>query len=132
MSLSEAQTFIVPVCEDHYYGDESKCRLRLLCVVADGILMAMFFLAFLIMGSNFWLGRVNPFWVYLVLGVFVVAMALSYLAFKSNQFESAFRIVGFDADLQHVWLKLKNHEYRDALLNENPMSSELVNWIIHR
>ncbi len=132
MSLSQAQTFIVPVCEDHYYGDRSEWRHRLLCVVVDGILMAMFFLAFLIMGSNFWLGRVNPFWVYLVLGVFVVAMALSYLAFKSNQFESAFRIVGFDADLQHVWLKLKNHEYRDALLNENPMSSELVNWIIHR
>ena len=92
----------------------------------------MLFIAFLNMGSNFWLGRVNPFWVYPVLAVFAVAMVLSYLVFKPNQFETAFRIVGFDADLQHVWLKLKNHEYRDVLLNENPMSSEIVSWIVRR
>lgn len=58
-SLSQGQMFIVPVCEDHYYGDESKCRLRLLCVVADGILMAMSFLAVASIGSDFWLGQTN-------------------------------------------------------------------------
>ncbi len=132
MSLSQAQTFIVPVCEDHYYVDKSEWRHRLLCVVVDGILMEMFFFALLIMGSNFWLGRASAFWVYAILTVFVVAMVLSYLTFRLNPFESAFRIVGFDAALQNVWLLLKNHEYRDAFLNENPVSSELVNWIIHR
>jgi len=132
MSLSQAQTFIVPVCDAHHYGAESEWRYRLVCLIIDGILLSMLYIAFVNVGSNFWLGRVNPFWVYPVLAIFVVAMVLSYLVFKPNQFESAFRIVGFDADLQHVWLKLKNHEYRDTLLNENPMSSELINWIIRR
>ena len=130
MSLSQAQTFIVPVCEDHYYGDESKCRYRLLCIVADGILMVMSLFALASIGSDFWLGRASAFWVYPVLSFFAVAMALSYFAFKSDPFESCFRIIGFDAGLQHVWLQLKNHEYRDAFLNENPTSSELVSWII--
>ena len=132
ISLPQAQTFIVPVCEAHHYRDESEWRYRLVCLIIDGILLSMLFIAFLNMGSNFWLGRVNPFWVYPVLAVFAVAMVLSYLVFKPNQFETAFRIVGFDADLQHVWLKLKNHEYRDVLLNENPMSSEIVSWIVRR
>ncbi len=129
-SLSQGQTFIVPVCEDHYYGDESKCRLRLLCVVADGILMAMSFLAVASIGSDFWLGQTNASWAYPVLSFFAVAIALSYFAFKPDPFESGFRIIGFDAGMQHIWLQLKNHEYRDAFLNENPTSSELVNWIV--
>jgi len=132
LSLSQAQTFIVPVCEDHYYGDESKCRYRLLCVVADGILMAMSFLALASIGSDFWLGRTNASWAYPVLSFFAVAIVLSYFAFKLDPFESGFRIIGFDAGMQHIWLQLKNHEYRDAFLNENPTSSELVNWIVKR
>ncbi len=132
ISLPQAQTFIVPVCEAHHYGDESEWRYRLVCFIIDGILLSTLFIALVNMGSNFWLGRVNPFWVYPVLGVFIIAMVLSYLVFKPNQFESTFRIVGFDADLQHVWLKLKNHEYRDVLLNENPMSSEIVSWIVRQ
>jgi len=130
ISLPQAQTFVVPVCEEHHYVDESEWRYRLMYLIIDGILIFALFIALLIMGSNFWLGRANPFWVYTVLTVFVVAMVLSYLAFRSNPFESVFRIVGFDAGLQHVWLQLKNHEYRDAFLNENPLSSELVSWII--
>ncbi len=130
ISLPQAQTFIVPVCEKHHYGDESEWRYRVVCLIVNGIIISALFMALVTMGSNFWLGRANPFWVYPVLTVFVVAMVLSYLTFRSNPFESAFRIVGFDAALQHIWLQLKNHEYRDAFLNENPMSSELVSWII--
>lgn len=132
ISLPQAQTLIVPVCEEHHYGDENESRYRLVCIIIDGIIISALFIALLNMASNFWLGRANPFWVYPVLTAFVVAMVLSYLAFRSNPFESAFRIVGFDAALQHIWLRLKNHEYRDAFLNENPMSSELVSWIIRR
>jgi len=132
ISLPQAQTFIVPVCEEHYYGDESESRYRLVCIIVNGLIISALFIALLNMSSNFWLGRANPFWVYPVLSAFVVAMGLSYMAFRSNPFESAFRIVGFDAALQHIWLQLKNHEYRDAFLNENPMSSELVSWIIRR
>ena len=132
ISLPQAQTFLVPICEDHHYGDESEWRYRVVCLIVNGIIISALFIALVTMGGNFWLGRANPFWVYPVLTVFVVAMVLSYLAFRSNPFESAFRIVGFDAALQHIWLQLKNHEYRDAFLNENPMSSELVSWIIRR
>ena len=130
VSLPQPQTFIVPVCEEHRYGDESESRYRMVCLIINGLVLAALFIALLNIGSNFWLGRVNPFWVYPVLTAFVAATILSYLAFRPNPFESAFRVVGFDADLQYVWLKLKNHEYRDTLLNENPMSSELVSWII--
>ena len=131
-SLSQGQTFIVPVCEDHHYVEESESRYHQTCIIIDGIIISVLLIALMIMGSNFWLGRANPFWVYSVLTVFVVAMVLSYFAFRSNPFELAFRIVGFDAALQHIWLQLKNHEYRDAFLKRNPMSSELVSWIIRR
>ena len=130
ISLPQALTFIVPVCEEHHYVDESEWRYRLLCVIIDGILIFALFIALLNRGSNFWLGQATAFWVDYVLAAFVVAMVSSYLAFRLNPFESAFRIVGFDAALQHIWLQLKNHEYRDAFLNENPVSSELVSWII--
>ena len=132
ISLPQVQAFIVPVCEVHHYEDESEWRYRVVCLIVNGIIISALFMAFVTLGSNFWLGRANPFWVYAVLAVFVVAIVLSYLAFRSNPFESAFRIVGFDAALQHIWLQLKNHEYRDAFLNENPMSSELVSWIIRQ
>ena len=102
----------------------------MMCLIINGIVISALFMALVIMGSNFWLGRANPFWVYPILTVFVIVLVLSCFAFRSNPFESAFRIVGFDAALQHIWLQLKNHEYRDAFLNENPMSSELVSWII--
>jgi len=131
-SLPQAQTFIVPVCEEHYYGNDSRWRYRVVCLIINGILIFALFIALLNMGSNFWLGRASAFWVYAVLTASVVAMVLSFLAFRSNPFELAFRIVGFDAALQHIWLQLKNHEYRDAFLNENPTSSELVSWIIRQ
>jgi len=131
-SLQQAQTYIVPVCEEHHYGDESIWRYRMVCIIINGILISALFIALLNISSNFWLGRANAFWVYAVLTVSVVTMVLSCFAFRSNPFESAFRIVGFDAALQHIWLQLKNHEYRDAFLNENPMSSELVSWIIRQ
>jgi len=131
-SLPQAQTFIVPVCEEHRYGDESRWRYRVVCLIINGILISALFIALLNMGSNFWLGQANAFWIYAVLTVSVMAMVLLLLAFRSNPFESAFRIVGFDAALQHIWLQLKNHEYRDAFLIENPMNSELVSWIIRQ
>ena len=129
-SLPQAQIFMVPVCEVHHYGDASEWRYRMMCLIINGIVISALFMALVIMGSNFWLGRANPFWVYPILTVFVIVLVLSCFAFRSNPFESAFRIVGFDAALQYIWLQLKNHEYRDAFLNENPMSSELVSWII--
>ena len=121
---------MVPVCEEHHYVDESEWRYRLLCIIIDGILIYALHIALLDVGSSYWLGQATAFWVYYVLAAFVVAMVLSYLAFRLNPFESAFCIVGFDAALQHIWLQFKNHEYRDAFLNENPISSELVSWII--
>ncbi|MGY5862084.1 MAG: hypothetical protein RTU09_06885 [Candidatus Thorarchaeota archaeon] len=127
---SQNQAFRVPVCEEHHYVGENEWRHRSVCIIVDGILIFVLYIALLTMGSSFWLGRASPFWVYHVLAAFVVAIVLSYLTFRSNPFESAFRIVGFDAALQHIWLQLKNPEYRDAFLNENPMNSELVSWIV--
>jgi hypothetical protein len=44
--------------------------------------------------------------------------------------ESAINIVGFDFDLQYVWFKLKDEQYRNKFLAENEMTAELVNWIV--
>ena len=55
---------------------------------------------------------------------------LGYFSFRPNALESAFEIVGFDFDVQYVWLKLKNPDYREKFVQENPMNVELVNWII--
>lgn len=129
-SSIELKTFIVPVCEDHYYGDQADCRYKFLCFVSDGFCSVAMMLAMLTIGGNIWAGHPVDQWALLTIMVFVVFMTLTLYAFRANAFQTAVRIVGFDPSLENVIFEFKNPGYRDAFLKENPMSSELVNWVV--
>jgi len=130
LSLPETRTLLVPVCEDHMYSDEDYCRYRTLCMLADGLSMAMLAFALLTLGGDLWQGQTSDVWVYGVMVLAAVSFIITVTAFRSRPIESAMRIVGFDAGLQNVWLDFKNRGYRDEFLKENPMTAELVSWVL--
>ena len=81
-------------------------------------------------GADLWAGRELSPWVgsyLLVLGASVLA---GIFVFRPNPLEDAFNIIGFDFDVQYVWLKLKDPQYRNNFISENEMNAELVNWIV--
>lgn len=130
LSLPDLKTFVIPVCENHYYQDEAECRYKFLCVVSDGLCGAGFIFAIMAIGSALWVQHSIPSWALSMSGVFVLFIALTLYAFRPNQFQVGFKIIGFDAGLENVLFQFKNIEYREAFLQENPMHSELVNWIV--
>ncbi|MHA1960874.1 MAG: hypothetical protein ACW99U_11610 [Candidatus Thorarchaeota archaeon] len=130
LGAMELKTFVVPVCSDHLYADESTCRPRVLCMVADGICLAGLLFALMTLGNLFWLGyqvTFIEFWPFMLFGLF---MTMTFIAFRPNAFQTRFRIVGFDTRHDNVLFDFKNKEYREAFLKENPMTADLVNWVI--
>ncbi|MBE0526989.1 MAG: hypothetical protein IH631_08610, partial [Candidatus Thorarchaeota archaeon] len=78
----------------------------------------------------FYRGRPIPFWSMASSAFFAFSMFLTWLAFRPNALQRAVRIVGFDPGLQHILLVFKDKSYRDTVIQDNPMSTELVSWIV--
>ncbi len=130
MSLPETRMLLIPVCEDHLYSDEDYYRYKMLCVIVDGLSMVMLTFALLTLGGNLWRGVSSDAWIYGAIAFGVASFAISITAFRPKPIESAVKIVGFDGGLQNIWLDFKNREYRDEFMKENPMTAELVSWVV--
>jgi hypothetical protein len=118
------------VCEDHYYTDESEDRYKTLCLVVDGLAMALMLFALLSLGDSISRSRMISPWVFLFTGIFAVSMIFSAIAFRPNPLARAVRIIGFDAGMQNALLAFKEPSYRNEFVKENPMTSELVTWVM--
>ena len=127
---TEMKTLMVPVCEDHLYYDESDCRLKMICIICDGFLGALFMFAFFSLGTSLWLGLPIAQWVVITFALFLISLIATSLTFRPNEFQSHVRLVGFDTGLQYVWFEFKNESYREEFLKENPMSAELISWVV--
>lgn len=130
LTLGNPMALLIPVCEDHFYSSEDDCRYKLLCLISDGILMAMLAFALMIIGGDLWQGQASSVWVYAVVTLAVTSFIITVVAFRPRPIEAAVRIVGFDAGLQNIWLDFTNKNYQDEFLKENPIYAELVSWII--
>ncbi|TFG33773.1 hypothetical protein EU527_06800 [Candidatus Thorarchaeota archaeon] len=130
LTLEEKKSFQVHICENHYISDDGEWRFRILAMLLISITVSLSIFFFIISGNSIWNGGgINPG----IRGYFAILLAsivIGYLAFKPNALESAFQIIGFDFDVQYVWLKLKNPDYRAKLVEDNPLNVELVNWIV--
>ncbi len=130
LSLPQKKSFHIPVCESHEIIDEGEWRLR--CIVSLFVAVVASFSIFVIMfaGSDIWNGYGIRPWVLGYILVLAISIIVGYLAFRPSLLESAVKIIGFDFDVQYVWLYLKDLEYRGKFIEENEMKAELVSWIV--
>ncbi|MFW9810283.1 MAG: hypothetical protein ACFFE6_12975 [Candidatus Thorarchaeota archaeon] len=127
---AEIKSFLVDVCEDHEMSDDAEFRLRGLSLFLASVISGISVFALMFAGSDYWAGRPVSPWVYSYVVILFLSLLLGYIAFRPSPLEASIRIIGFDFEMQHVWIKLKNPEYRDQLMSENPMAVELVNWVV--
>jgi hypothetical protein len=92
--------------------------------------MAFFFFGLLFAGDAFNRGRAIPIWSFVFTAFFGISMVLTWIAFRPNAIQRAVKIIGFDAGLQHILLVFDNEFYREAVIQDNPMTTELVSWIV--
>jgi len=130
LTLAEKKSFLVQVCEDHHASDAGEIRMRsitsfLLTIVASSSIFVIMFA-----GADIWAGRGLSPWIQGYFLVLVASILVGFLAFRPNPLESAVNIIGFDFDVQYVWFKLRDEQYRNKFIHENEMNAELVNWIV--
>ena len=118
------------VCEDHYHTDEGEDRYKSFCFIIDGFALAFFVFGLMFLGDSFYRGRPIPFWSLAFSVFFAGSLLITWIAFRPSALERAVQIIGFDAGFQNVLLAFKDKSYRDMIIQENPMTSELVSWII--
>ena len=130
LANAETKSFLVDVCEDHSVTDNAEMRMRGLSSFIAALVAAVSIFVLLFTGADYWAGRPVSPWVYSYLLVLVLSMLFVYVAFRPSALETSFRIIGFDFELQHVWLSMSNPTYRETFVNENPIAAELVSWIV--
>jgi hypothetical protein len=123
-------TFLVPVCDNHIISDESDCRYRTLCMVSNGLIIAIGVFSLMTVGSDLWLGRGFGLGGFMAIFLLSIAISSSIVAFRSRPLEAAFKIIGFDYGTQYVYIGFKDTNYRQMFLEENEMNAELVSWIV--
>lgn len=130
LTNAETKSFLIDVCEDHAISDNAEMRVRGLSSIIASIVAGASFFALIYAGADWWAGRPVSPWVYSYLLILAFSFLFVYLSFRPSALEASFKIIGFDFELQHVWFELQNPTYRDTFMKENPMSAELVSWIV--
>jgi hypothetical protein len=126
----ETKSLLLFVCDEHYKSDEGDTNYKVVCLAGNGLLAAAFLFALFAIGGDLWIGRsLNPISL-TILVLFPLSLLVTIVAFRSGQLAGAVKIVGFDSGFQNVWFLFKREDYRDAFMEENAMSAELVSWII--
>ncbi len=118
------------VCEDHYYADDGEERYKSFCIIIDGLAMTFFFFGLIFLGDAFWRGRPLPFWSMVFSAFFAASLFFTWIAFRPSDFERAIKIVGFDPGMMNILIVFKDKSYRDMIIQDNPMTTELVSWIV--
>ena len=92
--------------------------------------MAFFAFGLMMLGDAFHRGRPAPFWSIVFAAFFGLSLLLTWVAFRPNALQRAVQILGFDPGMQNILLVFKSKSYREKVIQDNPMSSELVSWIV--
>ena len=130
LTMAEKKVFQIQVCENHHATDDGEYRFRAITSFLLTVVASISIFVIMFAGADFWAGRGIPSWVYAYFLVLGASIFIGVIAFRPNALESAVNIIGFDFDVQYVWFRLKDEQYRNNFLAENEMSAELVNWIV--
>ncbi|MHA2423242.1 MAG: hypothetical protein ACXAEF_00510 [Candidatus Thorarchaeota archaeon] len=126
----ETKSMLLNVCDEHYKSDEGDTNYKVVCLAGNGLLAAAFLFSLFTIGGDLWIGRtLNPISV-AILALFPLSLVVTILAFRAGPLAASVKIVGFDSGLQNVWLQFKREDYREAFMEENAMTAELVSWIM--
>ncbi|MBN2230114.1 MAG: hypothetical protein JW779_11050 [Candidatus Thorarchaeota archaeon] len=130
ISQPQSKIFLIDVCDEHYFTDDANLRFRGFTMCLAALLIGMSVFALMFAGYDLSAGHgIHPL-SYLYIVVLSLSIILGFFAFRPTALESAFRIIGFDFDVQYVWLELKNPNYRHKFIEENKAGAELVTWIV--
>jgi hypothetical protein len=130
LKLTEMRSFQLHVCEDHQASDDGYWRMRGLTSLILTIVASVSIFVIMFAGSDLWAGRGLSPWVGSYILVLTASIFAGIIVFRPNALEDSFNIVGFDFDVQYVWLKLKDPQYRNKFISANEMNAELVNWVV--
>jgi len=130
LTMAEKKSFLIQVCENHHATDEGQYRMRAITSFLLTVVASVSIFVIMLAGSDFWAGRAIGSWVYAYFLVLGASILVGVIAFRPNALESAVNIIGFDFDVQYVWLKIKDADYRNRFIAENEMNAELVNWVV--
>ncbi|MFW9964404.1 MAG: hypothetical protein ACFFCX_12610 [Candidatus Sifarchaeia archaeon] len=130
LANGESKSFLVDVCEDHSVSDNAEMRVRSLSTIIASIVAGVSIFALIYAGADYWAGRSVSPWVYSYMIVLVFSLSFAYVSFRPSALEASFKIIGFDFDLQYVWIALSNASYRESFVKENSLDAELVSWIV--
>ena len=130
LTMAEKKSFLVHVCEHHHASDDAEYRMRTITSILLSIVASSSVFVIMFAGADFWAGRGISPWVYSYFLVLAASIFVGFIAFRPNPLESAVNIIGFDFDIQYVWFRLKDAQYRNKFIEENEMTAELVNWIV--
>jgi len=128
--MPEKKSFQLQVCEEHQSADEGYWRMRGITSLILTIVASVSIFVIMFAGADLWAGRELSPWVGSYLLVLSASVLAGIIVFRPNALEASFNIIGFDFDVQYVWLKLKDPQYRNDFISANEMSAELVNWIV--
>jgi len=124
------KSLLIQVCDYHSNPDAGTDRYQSLCLIVDGLLLALAIFSLLIIGDGISRARPIPLWSFLYICLFGVGLLLSVIAFSPNALEKAVDIIGYDSGMQTVLISFKRPDYRDQFMNENQLNAELVTWIM--
>lgn len=130
LKLPEKKSFQLRVCEDHQAADEGYWRMRGITSLVLTIVASVSIFVIMFAGADLWAGRELSPWVGSYLLVLSASVLAGIIVFRPNALEASFNIIGFDFDVQYVWLKLKDPGYLNDFVSENEMNAELVNWVV--
>lgn len=126
---SGTKALLIYVCDEHYESDDGRERGKILCTLANAILISLLLFEIMWTGGDIAYGRPLSPYLVLVLSLFVLGLSLSYPTFKAGPLESSVHIIGFDAAFTNVWLELKQPEFRSRFIEENAAKIEFVRWV---
>jgi hypothetical protein len=126
---SGTRALLIYVCDEHYQSDDGRNRGRILCTLANALMISLLVFEIMWTGGDIAYGRpISPLLI-LVISLLILGLSLSYPTFRAGELESSVRIVGFDAAFSNVWLDLKQPEFRSRFTEENAAQIEFVRWI---
>ncbi len=126
----ETIVFRIPVCEAHQYSDQTYTKLNTVLVCVNGLSLALLIISTIFAVEHHHLYGVLPTWYIEIALLALLSLGGSLFILGRRPLPRALRFIGMDPSHRNVLIAIRDPQYRDRLIAENPGIAELVNWIL--